>query len=112
MKIEAELNDTDTAAAIWNALPISQSGNTWGDEIYFRIPVEANPDDLKEIIGFGDLAFWPPRSAFCIFFGPTPASRDDEIRPASPVAVIGRVLGDAALFRSVNVGTRVTIEQA
>ena len=112
VKIEADLNDTDTAAAIWNALPISQSGNTWGDEIYFRIPVEANPDDLKDIVGFGDLAFWPPGSAFCIFFGPTPASRGDEIRPASPVAVIGRVLGDAALFRSVNAGTTVTIEQA
>ena len=109
------MNDTDTAGAIWDSLPISQPGNTWGDEIYFRIPVKVKPDDpedLQEVVDFGDLAFWPPGSAFCIFFGPTPASRDDEIRPASAVAVIGQVLGDAAQFRQVGAGTTVTIEQA
>ena len=115
VSLGAELNDTDTAGAIWDSLPISQPGNTWGDEIYFRIPVKVKPDDpedLQEVVDFGDLAFWPPGSAFCIFFGPTPASRDDEIRPASAVAVIGQVLGYAAQFRQVGAGTTVTIEQA
>ena len=83
VEVSAELNDTDAAEAVWNALPISASGSTWGDEIYFRIPVAAEPEDLQEVVDFGDLAYWPPGSAFCIFFGPTPASRGDEIRPAS-----------------------------
>ena len=111
VELNAELNDTAVAQAIWNALPISASGNTWGDEIYFRIPVVVEPDDLKEVVDFGDLAYWPPGNAFCIFFGPTPASRGDEIRPASAVAVIGRVTGDAALLRQVSAGTTVTIAQ-
>ena len=112
VEVSAELNDTDAAEAVWNALPISASGNTWGDEIYFRIPVAAEPEDLQEVVDFGDLAYWPPGSAFCIFFGPTPASRSDEIRPASAVAVIGRITGDAAQLRQVSAGTTVTVTQA
>ena len=111
-ELNAELNDTPAAEAIWNALPISASGNTWGDEIYFRIPVACEPEDLKEVVDFGDLAYWPPGNAFCIFFGPTPASRGDEIRPASPVAVVGSITGDAAQLRQVSAGTTVTIAQA
>ncbi len=112
VELNAELNDTLTAEAIWNALPISASGNTWGYEIYFRIPVSAEPDDLNEVVDFGDLGYWPPGNAFCIFFGPTPASRGDEIRPASPVAIIGRITGDAAKLRQVSAGTVVTIARA
>ena len=112
VEVSAELNDTDAAEAVWNALPFSASGSTWGDEIYFRIPVAAEPEDLQEVVDFGDLAYWPPGSAFCIFFGPTPASRGDEIRPASPVAVIGRITGDAAQLRQVSAGTTVTVTQA
>ena len=107
--LAAELNDTEAAMAVWDALPISASGNTWGDEIYFRIPVAAEPDDLKEVVDFGDLAYWPPGNAFCIFFGPTPASRGDEIRPASAVSVIGHIAGDAALLRQVATGSTVTV---
>ena len=112
VSLDAELNDSDAARAIFNALPISAAGNTWGDEIYFRIPVSADPGNLQELVDFGDLAFWPPGSAFCIFFGPTPASSGDEIRPASPVAVVGRVTGDAVQFKQVSAGTMVTIERA
>ena len=112
VEVSAELNDTDTAEAVWNALPFSASGNTWGDEIYFRIPVAAEPEDLQEVVDFGDLAYWPPGNAFCISFGPTPASRGDEIRPASAVAVIGRITGDAAQLRQVSAGTAVTITAA
>ena len=112
VEVSAELNDTDAAEAVWNALPFSASGNTWGDEIYFRIPVGAEPEDLQEVVDFGDLAYWPPGNAFCIFFGPTPASHGDEIRPASAVAVIGRITGDAAQLRQVPAGTVVTITAA
>ena len=110
--LSAQLNDTETAQAIWDALPISASGNTWGDEIYFRIPVSADPEALNEVVDFGDLAFWPPGNAFCIFFGPTPASRGDEIRAASGVSVVGRITGDATLLRQVSAGVSVTIATA
>ena len=112
VQVSGELNDSETAQAIWDALPISASGNTWGDEIYFRIPVSADPQDLNEVVEFGDLAFWPPGNAFCIFFGPTPASRGDEIRAASGVSVVGRITGDAALLRQVSANAPVTITQA
>ena len=112
VELNAELNDAPAAQAVWNALPISGSGNTWGDEIYFRIPVAAEPEGLQEVVDFGDLAYWPPGSALCIFFGPTPASRGDEIRPASAVAVIGRITGDATQLRQVPAGTTVTVTQA
>ncbi len=110
VQLAAALNDSQTAQAVWNALPITASANTWGDEIYFGIPVDAGLEQGQETVDLGDLGYWPPGRAFCIFFGPTPASRGAEIRPASAVTVIGRVTGDAALFRQVRAGTSVTIE--
>lgn len=107
----AELNDSRTAGAIWDVLPIEAKAQTWGDEIYFAIPVRADAERAKEVVALGDLGYWPPGSAFCIFFGPTPASRGDEIRPASAVNVVGRVGGDATVFRKVRAGARVTIER-
>ena len=108
----AELNDTKTADAIWEALPITARGSTWGDEIYFGIPVYVGEENGKEVVELGDIAYWPPGSAFCIFFGPTPASRGSEIRPASAVNVVGRVKGDAKVFKSVRSGEQVVLEKA
>ncbi len=108
----AQLNDSQTADAIWNALPIEARGNTWGDEIYFSIPVKLGAENGQEVVNMGDLGYWPPGNAFCIFFGPTPASRGNEIRPASPVNVFGRIEGDAKAFQKVPNGTKVTIERA
>jgi len=105
----ATLNDTRTAEAIWRALPLVARANTWGDEIYFSIPVKPTNEPGQEVVEPGDLGYWPPGTAFCIFFGPTPASRGDEIRPASPVVVFGRIDGDARLFRAVSDGEQVTI---
>jgi len=107
----AALNDSKTASAIWDSLPIEAKAETWGDEIYFGIVVRAEADGAKEVVALGDLAYWPPGHAFCIFFGPTPASRGNEIRPASPVNVVGRVSGDATVFKKVRAGTRVTLER-
>ena len=109
--MEAELNQSRTAQRIWEALPIEAPGNTWGDEIYFSIPVDAETDNAQEVVELGELAYWPPGTAFCIFFGPTPMSRGAEIRPASPVNVIGKLIGDPEIFKQVNDGTVVTIEQ-
>ena len=107
----ATLADSKTADAIWNALPIDECGSTWGDEIYFGIPVHLGEDDSQAVVQIGDLAYWPPGKAFCIFFGPTPASRGNEIRPASPVNIFGRVEGDATAFTRVSSGTRVRLER-
>lgn len=107
----AELDDSTVGQAIWNALPIQQNGFTWGDEIYFSIPVRAESENAREVVEVGDLAYWPPGSAFCIFFGPTPASSGDEIRPASAVEVVGRLLGEPAEFKRVKNGALVTVEK-
>jgi hypothetical protein len=111
VEMVAVLNETRTAEAIWEALPLSASVNTWGDEIYFTIPVRLEAEDVQAAVSLGDLGYWPPGSAFCIFFGPTPASRGDEIRPASPVNVFGRLVGDPTVFKTVRDGEAVTIER-
>ena len=110
VQLDAALNDTQTAQSVWDALPIAAAANTWGEEIYFGIPVNAALEQGQEVVELGDLGYWPPGRAFCIFFGPTPASRGAEIRPASAVTVIGRISGDATLFRPVRAGSAVTIE--
>jgi len=107
---DATLDDSATADAVWAALPLAVAGQTWGDEIYFGIPVKVAAESPRETVDMGDLAYWPPGSAFCIFFGPTPMSRGDEIRPASAVNVVGRVLDDPRVFKRVPAGARVTIE--
>jgi len=107
--VEATLNDSETAKAIHGALPLESKANTWGDEIYFSVPVVLDSERPREVVELGDLGYWPPGHAFCIFFGRTPASRGDEIRPASPVNVFGRVLGDPKVFKKVRSGDRVTL---
>jgi len=112
ISMQGELNDSPTAAAIESALPIEATARTWGDEIYFPIPVEQRLDDTAaEVVEIGDLGYWPSGRAFCIFFGPTPASRGDEIRPASAVNLVGRVAGDARAFKVVEDGELVRIEK-
>jgi hypothetical protein len=112
--VEAEITDENpvTAKAILDALPLKGRANTWGEEIYFTIPVEGDVENPKVVVERGDLAFWPPGNAFCIFFGQTPASKGDEIRPASEVNVFGRIIGDPKVFKRVRSGEEVTIEAA
>ncbi|HXH85028.1 MAG TPA: cyclophilin-like fold protein [Candidatus Tectomicrobia bacterium] len=105
------LNDGRTATAIWEALPLEMKAQTWGDEVYGDIGITAAAEQPRATVAMGDLGYWPPGRALCIFFGPTPASRGDEIRPASPVDVVGRV-EDAPAFRRVRDGARVRIERA
>ena len=109
---EATLNDTETARRIWDALPFEVDGSRWGDEIYFAVPVRAGTERGQEVVQAGDLGYWEPGSAFCIFWGPTPASRGDEIRPYSPVTVFGRLAGDPRAFDGFTSGTRVRVEPA
>jgi uncharacterized protein len=110
VEMAAELNDSGTAMAIAEGLPLAGEAQTWGDEIYFSIPV-AHPLEAGAVtlVSEGDLGYWPTGRAFCIFFGPTPISRPGEIRPASAVNLIGRVLGDAGEFRKVQPGDLVRL---
>jgi len=107
----AELNDSRTAQAIWEALPIKGYVNLWGEEIYFSIPLSLELEAGQELVNIGDLGYWPDGSAFCIFFGPTPISQGDKIRPASAVTVFGRITGDATIFQQVTSGTKITVER-
>jgi hypothetical protein len=109
----AELTNENplTVDAIWSKLPIEGKANTWGDEIYFPIPVQVDAENQSEVVQMGDLAYWPPGNALCIFFGPTPASWDKEIRPASPVNVIGRIVDNPRLFKLVSPGDKIRLER-
>ena len=110
--MEAELADTKTARAVYEVLPVEASAMTWGDEIYFEIPVSEGLDETaRELVEMGDLGYWPTGRAFCIFFGPTPISGPGEIRPASEVNILGRVLGEAALFKKVRTGDEVRLSR-
>jgi len=111
--LTAQLNDSHTAQEIWKALPIEGTVNTWGDEIYFAIPVKLKAEaDARAEVQVGELGYWPTGHAFCIFFGPTPASTGETPRAASPVNVFGRVIGDTQVLRNVPNGARITIQAA
>ncbi len=108
---EAELNDSPTAKAILKALPIEAEVNRWGEEIYFEIPVKlAEAPDARQAMAVGELAYWPVGAAFCIFFGRTPASRDEKPRAYSNVNPFGAIDGDAKVFRGVRDGEAIRIE--
>ena len=111
IEITAELNESNTASAIWEILPIKSQVNLWGDEIYFSIPLSLELESGKDLVNIGDLGYWPQGKAFCIFFGPTPISRGNEIRPASAVTVFGKVSGDISILKQINSGTEITIER-
>ena len=111
LSMEGELNDTPTARKVKEVLPMKATFNTWGEEIYFTIPVDAELDEsAKEEVEVGDLCYWPTGKAFCIFFGQTPMSSPGKIVPASAVNIIGRVIGDARNFKDVVGEDEVSLE--
>lgn len=111
IRVLGELNNTLTADAIWEALPLSAEANTWGEEIYFSIPVQLQAEDAHAVVNLGDLGYWPPGTAFCMFFGHTPVSQGEEIRPASPVNVFGHISADLESLKQVQDGQTVTIRR-
>ena len=111
--VTAVLNDSDTAGQLWDALPITGRAQTWGDEIYFSIPVNAEESaDSQETVEMGAVAYWPPGKAMCLFWGPTPMSGPGEIRPASAVNVMGLIDGDPTVLGDVVDGTEVVVERS
>ncbi len=112
VSVTAALNDSSTADLLWGALPLEGAANTWGDEIYFRIAVQADEEDgASDVVNMGAVAYWPPGQALCLFFGHTPASRGDEIRAASAVNVMGAIDGDATVLKQVSSGTRIVVQR-
>jgi hypothetical protein len=113
IEVKAQLNDSATAKLIFEALPIKAKAQRWGEEIYFSIGVEAELEkDSREVVTAGELGYWPSGDAFCMFFGPTPASRGDEIRAASAVNIIGKMKSDWSGLTNVRSGASVLIEPA
>lgn len=112
---EATLLEGETADRLWEALSITGitgTASTWGDEIYFAIPLEAPAEPgAREEMAAGEIAYWPPGKAFCIFFGPTPASEGDAPRAASAVNPLGRIEGDPRIFKGVPDGAKVKLER-
>jgi hypothetical protein len=113
LEVEAELNDSKTAELVWEAMPIEGKVNLWGEEIYFSISVKAGLEKgARVVVSAGELGYWPTGHAFCIFFGPTPASQGDEIRAASAVNVIGKVPSDPKVFLKAKDGEKIRLEKA
>lgn len=108
--VEGALRDSETAAEVGAMLPLEGTARTWGDEIYFPIPLQRGLEEGRETVEIGDIGYWPPGRALCLFFGPTPMSAPGEIRPAGPVSVVGRMTGDLSVLKKVCEGDPVRVE--
>lgn len=106
----AELYDTITADKIWDALPLTGDGKTWGEEVYFDTNVISMLDETSTLsVKLGEIGYWPPGKAFCIFYGMTPASTPDQIRPASAVNIIGKVTSNLDSFKIIKDGCNISV---
>ncbi|MFP4482225.1 MAG: cyclophilin-like fold protein [Thermovirgaceae bacterium] len=108
--VEGSLSDSGIAASIGELLPLEGKARTWGEEIYFPIPLEQENENGQETVEMGDIGYWPPGNALCLFFGATPMSAPGEIRPAGPVTVVGRMAGDLSALKEIAEGDDVRVE--
>jgi len=112
-EVKAELADKNpkTAESIWKALPIESEANRWGDEIYFDVPIKVSLENSQQEVEVGDIAYWPPGNAFCIFFGKTPVSTSSKPKAYSPVNVFGKIIDNAEILKKVKDGDKIIIER-
>lgn len=109
-KIDAQLNESPTSKILYEQLPLNGVSQVWGDEIYFSTSINMENDEWsQETVELGDIAFWPPGNAVCLFFGETPISAPGEIRPASPTNIMGKLVGDLSLLKNISGGTEVEV---
>jgi hypothetical protein len=113
LRLEGYLSDTLTGRALAEALPLEGEAQRWGDEIYFSVPkvVQELDDNAAVSVQVGDIGYWPPGRALCLFFGLTPSSVPGEIRPASAVNLVGRIAGDPCCLKIVPEGATVRVER-
>ena len=107
-----ELNESDTANALWLAAPFEGYTNAWGDEIYFEIPVKVQLENGRKVLKAGDVAYWPDGHALCVFYGPTPISAGKDPEAISEVSPVGRLVGDPRRFEVVGDRMKVVVRQA
>lgn len=112
VSMRAELNDSGISKKMYEKLPVKARVSTWGDEIYFPVPLKAENENGVSSVQLGDIAYWPPSNCFCIFFGQTPVSTPTEIRPASEVTILGKLIGNPRDWKSVRNGEEVVIDKA
>ena len=115
LALNAELYHSEAAESFWESLPQSGSVNRWGQEIYAAIELQLDPTrDDREVVFVGELAYWPPGSALCVFWGPTPASRGpEEVRAASKVIPLGRLrIVPTPDLDATQVGQTISVERA
>jgi uncharacterized protein len=112
-ELTAELADTPTSAALMAALPVKGSANTWGEEVYFSVPLSVElEDDAAQVVAPGTMCFWVDGGALALPFGPTPISQGDECRLASACNILGTIDGDPQRLGSINSGDEVRVEPA
>jgi hypothetical protein len=107
--IEGELNNSQTAQKIYEKVPFEAKANTWGEEIYFKIPVSLKPENAILDVEVGDIAYWPEGECLCIFFGRTPVSTSSEPKPASQVNIVGRITGDVSILKNIKSGEKIAV---
>ncbi len=112
LTLDAELFDTPTAAAVLTALPLRSAVLTWGEEVYFEVPLRvAREPDARAIVTPGEIAFWPEGPAIALGFGRTPLSKGEETRLAAPCNVFARALEDVKILGRIKAGTRVILSK-
>jgi hypothetical protein len=109
LTIQGKFNDSQAALKIYEKLPLEAKANTWGEEIYFEIPVHCPPENATLEVEVGDIAYWPEGSCLCIFFGRTPVSTSNKPRPASEVNIVGKVTGKLSILKNIKSGDKITV---
>ncbi|MCS7095595.1 MAG: cyclophilin-like fold protein [Candidatus Bathyarchaeota archaeon] len=114
--VECELDSNvapRTVEALMKALPFKSRAEFWGQELYFSVPFEVDYENAKDVVNYGDVAYWPEGPALCLFYGPTLSSPSpDVIKPYSPVNVIGKVLGDPKILAQIDEMEELKVEKA
>ncbi|MCX7988680.1 MAG: cyclophilin-like fold protein [Thermodesulfovibrio sp.] len=111
-EIKAELFDTECAKKIYHSLPIESHINEWGDEFYFTIGINMPTDKTATTrVKAGDIGYWPPGDALAIFFGKTPISTGDDPVPASEVNVVGKLIDNPSVLKTLKGAKKIRIEK-